>query len=147
MYDVEYRLDELATRLRESGYRLTPQRLGVVRALVENDEHPSAEHVHQRISARLPTTSLATVYNTIEALKEIGEVLEVRPAQGPIRFDVRRPNRHTHLICTECARVEDAHLAPEPEIEVGKFHVVGWQDLVVRLDLHGVCPGCQAAGR
>ncbi|MEJ7654497.1 MAG: transcriptional repressor [Chloroflexia bacterium] len=93
---MEYRLDELATRLRESGYRLTPQRLGVVRALVENDEHPSAEHVHQH-QARLPTTSLATVYNTI-ALKEIGEVLGSRRGRsastcgGPIgaRFDLHR---------------------------------------------------------
>ncbi|MDQ3856032.1 MAG: transcriptional repressor [Chloroflexota bacterium] len=144
MYDVDQRLQELGVRLRRSGYRLTPQRLEVVRALVE-DEHPSAEAVYQRISARLPTTSLATVYNTLDALRRLGEVLEIRPAQGPSRFDVRQPHRHPHLLCTQCGRVEDAHAVQEPAVDVAEPAAAGWRDLVVRLDLYGVCPACAGA--
>ncbi len=114
LYNTDNRLEELARLLRQSGYRLTPQRLEVVRALLEQEDHPSAETVYQRISPRLPTTSLATVYNTLDALKEIGQVLEITPGQGPSRYDVRRPHRHPHLLCTVCGRVEDAPVSDQP---------------------------------
>jgi Fur family peroxide stress response transcriptional regulator len=144
VYDVDSRLDELAGLLQESNYRLTPQRLAVVRALIEDDEHPSAETVYGRIRATLPTTSLATVYNTLEALREIGQVLEVRPGQGPVRYDVRQPHRHSHLLCTRCGRVEDAPLSGEPARP--EVQVQGWRELDVRLDFQGVCPECREAG-
>ncbi len=138
-------MDELARELRGSGYRLTPQRLAVLEALIEDEEHPSAETVYGRISEKLPTTSLATVYNTLDALREIGQVLEVRPGQGPVRYDVRQPHSHPHLLCTRCGRVEDAPasataqpLQPAPVVAAA-----GWQELDVRLDFQGVCPTCR----
>lgn len=142
MYDVQPRFEELTGLLRESGYRLTPQRLEVLRALIETEEHPSAETVYNRISQRLPTTSLATVYNTLEALKEIGQVLEVRPGQGPVRFDARRPHRHPHLLCTRCGRVEDAPLLEQPD-HAETVIAEGWQELDARLDFQGICPKCK----
>lgn len=146
MYDVDTRLRELAGTLRGSGYRLTPQRLAVVRAFIEQEDHPSAETVYGRIHALMPTTSLATVYNTLDALKEIGQVLEIRPGQGPSRWDVRRPHGHAHLLCTECGRVEDApHSAlPEPPSHVAAG---GWRGLDARLDFEGVCPACEEGQR
>ena len=141
MYDVRARLEELSGLLRGSGYRLTPQRLAVLEALIEYEEHPSAETVYGRISEKLPTTSLATVYNTLDALKELGQVLEVRPGQGPVRFDVRQPHQHPHLLCTSCGRVEDAHL-PEPP-HPAPVEAAGWRGLDVRLDFQGVCPACR----
>lgn len=140
MYDIDTRLDELAGLLRESGYRVTPQRLAVVRALLEDEGHPSAETVYGRIGETMPTTSLATVYNTLDALRGIEQVLEVRPGQGPARYDVRQPHGHPHLLCTRCGRVEDAPLpsgAPPAAIRVA-----GWGDLRARLDYEGLCPRC-----
>lgn len=142
LYDIDQRLNELAHLLRESGYRLTPQRLAVVRALIEDEEHPSAETVYSRISQQLPTTSLATVYNTVEALKKIGQVLEVRPGQGPIRYDVRQPHRHPHLLCIHCGRVEDAAVLEDP-VATTQVAAEGWKALDVRLDFQGICPTCK----
>ena len=122
---------------------MTPQRLGVVRALIEDESHPSSEAAYQHISRRLPTTSLATVYNTIEALKQIGQVLEIRPVQGPSRFDVRQPHHHPHLICTRCGRVEDAHAVEEPQLDATSLAGQGWERIDVRLDLYGLCPECK----
>lgn len=142
--DRDNRLQELLKLLRESGYRLTPQRLAVVRVLVEDEEHPSAETIYGRLSELLPTTSLATVYNTLDALRDIDQVLEVRPAQGPTRFDVRNPLGHPHLICTRCGRVEDAPV-PVEYAHTECVAAAGWEGLVVRLDFQGICPECQEA--
>lgn len=142
MYNTETRIDELARLLRDSGYRLTPQRLGVVRALVEAEDHPSAEAVYSRISEVLPTTSLATVYNTLEALREMGQVLEIHPAQGPVRFDIRRPARHAHLICRACGRVDDVP-GDSAESAERPVRVSGWSELDAQLDYYGLCPGCR----
>lgn len=144
MYDVQGRLDEVARELREAGYRLTPQRLAVLEALLQDEGHPSAETVYARIHDKLPTTSLATVYNTLDALRDIGQVLEVRPGQGPVRYDVRQPQGHPHLLCTRCGRVEDA----PPSVAAGPRPSAaavadGWQELDVRLDFQGVCPSCK----
>lgn len=142
MYDVSTRFSDLSHMLRDSGYRLTPQRLAVVRALIESEEHPSAETIYQRISEDMPTTSLATVYNTIDALKMIGQVLEVSPGSGPLRYDVRQPFRHPHLICKRCGRVEDADV-PAETLRRMSVHADDWIDVYPRLDFQGVCPGCQ----
>ncbi|MDQ3327728.1 MAG: transcriptional repressor, partial [Chloroflexota bacterium] len=86
----------------------------------------------------------ATVYNTLDALREIGQVLEVRPGQGPVRYDVRQPHSHPHLLCTRCGRVEDAPISEEPARP--EVQMRGWRALDVRLDFQGVCPSCREAG-
>ena len=42
---VASRVNKIVGRLRERGHRLTPQRYAVMLALVEGDEHPSAEQL------------------------------------------------------------------------------------------------------
>ncbi len=140
------RTSELVDLLRNAGMRVTPQRLEIVSALVHGS-HPSAEEIYEQVSTKLPTTSLATVYNTLEALKSLGQVLEVRPPQGGIRYDVLRPYGHSHLVCKRCGRVEDA---PQEIVENGEVSLkvpdIGWSDLEIRLDLEGICPYCREVG-
>jgi Fur family peroxide stress response transcriptional regulator len=85
------RLDELLQRLRKAGHRLTPQRVAIVRQLLERDDHPSVEQLHTAILAEFPTTSLATVYKTIHLLKQLGEVLELGFGELGSRYDGRHP--------------------------------------------------------
>ncbi len=70
MEDPQARLEELVEKLREREYRITPQRLVILRILSVSDGHPSAEHIFDRIKVEFPTTSLSTVYKTIARLKE-----------------------------------------------------------------------------
>ena len=71
---VATRYDHLLTRLRQDGFRLTPQRMAVLRVLSDDTGHPTVEQVYDRVRADYPTTSLATIYKTIDMLKGIGEV-------------------------------------------------------------------------
>jgi hypothetical protein len=56
--------------------RLTPQRMAIFDYLKGNKTHPSAEDIYRAVSRRFPTMALATVYNTLAALKRRGQLLE-----------------------------------------------------------------------
>ena len=65
--------------------------------LIPSDHHPTVGELHREVRRSFPRTSLATIYNTIELLKEAGQVLEIEFSGAPNRYDGRRPNPHPHL--------------------------------------------------
>ncbi len=135
------RLDDVLAKLKSAGYRITPQRLAIVKILIDSREHPSVEQIYRQVRKDFPTTSLATVYNTLERLKEMGEVLEL-PFSGGSRYDGRNPHPHPHLVCTVCGAVEDLDidLGPAAEEVAAKR---GYADVRHRLEFYGICPRCQ----
>ncbi len=135
----EERLTTVIHRLREQGHRFTPQRMAIVQAILESPDHPSAEEIYQQVSAVFPMLSLATVYKTLEVLRDIGEVMEF-PVEGRTRYDGNlRP--HVHLICERCHSVtdwsDDAISIPEEAIAAS-----GFRPRYYRLEVHGLCPRC-----
>ena len=135
------RLDQVTAHLKATGYRLTPQRLAILRALIANHQHPSVEQIYRRVREDFPTTSLATIYNTLECLKGLGEVLEL-PLNGGSRYDGRKPESHPHIVCTVCGRIEDL------DIDLGDTAQAaarerGYAEVRQRLEVHGICPACQ----
>jgi len=138
------RLDELIARLKEQDYRITPQRLAVLKILLDSSGHPSAEHIYDRIKAEFPTTSLATVYKTIATLKEMGQVLELGFADGSNRYDGNRPRPHTHLICLRCGEIADAEIADLEILPEQVARRAGFRLVSHRFDIYGLCPRCQS---
>ena len=137
------RAGELVAVLRRQGYRLTPQRLAVIQALTVYRSHPSAEDVHRRVVGAFPMTSLATVYKTIDVLKEIGEVLELELGEGYSRYDALRTAPHPHAICLDCRRVEDLDTPEVAERLLSAATATGYQPHELRLSVLGVCPRCR----
>lgn len=76
--------------LRQGGFRLTPQCLVVLSILADNRQHPSLEQIYQQLRRQFPTTSLATIYNTVTLLKEFGQVLELGFADWGSCYDSHR---------------------------------------------------------
>ncbi len=140
------RLETLLERLRARGLRLTPQRLAIVRALVNHPGHPSVEQLHQEILPDFPTTSLATVYKTVHLLKSQGEVLELAFGEQGSRFDGLRPRPHPHLICTRCGAIMDpAGDGPEAleALAAELAQRAGFSVSSHRFDIFGLCPACR----
>ena len=136
------REQELISHFRTDGRRLTPQRLAVFRILAASKDHPSVVQIYQRVKQQLPTTSLATVYDIVELLEEMGEVLPLSFADGANHYDGRRPYPHPHLVCLECETIVDldipaVHLLPQ-DVELR----TGYRILRHRLDFFGICPRC-----
>ncbi len=141
----ETRINTIVSRLRAAGYRITPQRMALIEILCQNGGHPSAGQLHEQLKQRFPTTSLATVYKTLNVLKEIGEVMEIGFAGTDARYDSAHPEPHPHLICVQCRRIEDIdlrHFEPrswtEQIAERSGYRILGY-----RIDIYGLCPQCQ----
>lgn len=123
------------------GFKLTPQRRAIVDYLQTAHHHPSAEEVLQAINRRFPTTSRATVYNTLNMLKDEGLVREVFE-DGVSRFD---PNLspHHHFVCRVCGAVEDIDWEAIPAI--GAVRLPGLQRVeTFAVTFRGLCSACQA---
>ena len=99
MTDPQNRLESMLTKLKEHKFRVTPQRIAVLKILALSDGHPSVEQLFEQVKRDFPTTSLATVYKTVTLLKQLNEVLELGFTEGSNRYDGNRPYSHPHLRC------------------------------------------------
>jgi Fur family peroxide stress response transcriptional regulator len=128
--------DDAMTR---SGIRLTPQRRYVYEALMERRDHPTALEVFLRAKEQMPSISLATVYNCLEALTESGLIRQVNCDRASSRYC---PNLvpHGHFFCKECGAVFDVPL--KPSLEETWEVPPGTQVSLAEITLRGLCPAC-----
>jgi len=132
----------LLERLRTRGWRVTPQRRAVAEVLAGEHVHLTADEVHERARARLPEVSLATVYNTLRELVEMGEVLELRIGDGPARYDPNVHARHHHLVCTGCGALLDIHPAGVEQLKLPRSQKHGYVIDDIDVTFRGRCPRC-----
>jgi Fur family transcriptional regulator, peroxide stress response regulator len=83
----------LSERLKACAVRPTPQREVVLKVILEKRDHPTADEIFARVKSRMPTISLATVYNCLETLVQCGLVRQVNLERAPTRYC---PNLHEH---------------------------------------------------
>jgi Fur family transcriptional regulator, peroxide stress response regulator len=141
--DSEARYCELLVRLKARHYRMTPQRLALLHVIATSEAHPSAAHLYEQVQAQFPDMSCATVYKTVNVLKEMGEVLELGFSDDDNRFDGRQPTPHPHLICTHCRKIVDLEAMPVAELTSEMARRTGFEILSHRLDFYGLCPDCR----
>ena len=145
------RLSEMQDALRHKGVAITRKRAKLLEVLLSSDRHPSAAEIHQGVRAFYPETSLATIYNTLDILKETGQVLEIEFSASANRYDGRIPDSHPHLICVKCEKVEDMDDdldSPAPSDPLDRVsQATGYHITRLRADYYGTCPACLAASR
>ncbi len=139
------RFSTMVQKLKACGQRMTPQRLTVLRILAESSEHLSAEQVYARVQPTYPMTSLATIYNTLTLLRDMGEVIEIDMGHDGCRYDGLHPFPHPHVICLQCNIITDAANLPALDDMASQVQQsTGFQIINHRLDFFGICPECQA---
>ena len=140
---LEERVTQMLSRLKSHDFRITPQRLAVLRILAASKGHPSVEQIYQEVKVEFPTTSLATVYKTISLLKELNEVLELGFPDGSNRYDGNKPFPHPHVICTKCKKITDPDIISLDDLSAEMSRQTGYRIFSHRLDFFGLCPDCQ----
>jgi Fe2+ or Zn2+ uptake regulation protein len=138
-------LDEaLAGRLRETGHRVTSQRLVLHRAVREARGHVTADEVLEAVRERLPGVALPTVYATLELFEDLGLVRRIRTGAGPAVFDPRLDGHH-HVVCRRCGAVRDLPPTVETASAVTDAERAGFAGARAEVVVSGVCAVCGRA--
>jgi len=125
---------------RENGFKLTPQRLAIMKCLEGNKNHPSADDIYQDVRKTFPTMSFATVYNNLEALRAKGRISSLSIDPERRRYDPDTSCHH-HLICLKCKKVVDVYAdfnVRVPDEQKTAFEVLG-----SHIEFYGTCSECK----
>jgi Fur family peroxide stress response transcriptional regulator len=99
-------IQEVVKRFRETGLKITPQRLSIFRLLQGNHSHPSAEDIYHEILKIHPSISFTTVYKTLQTLRDLGEIQELTINPERAHFDPVI-SEHAHTFCRSCKAIGD----------------------------------------
>jgi Fe2+ or Zn2+ uptake regulation protein len=133
--------NDLISQLREKGLKITPQRLAVIDALVENrHKHPGATLIYQVTRKKLKSISLSTVYATLKEFSEQGLIKALEFDRMENRYDGNL-SEHINLICKRCGAINDFDLPSsiEPKDIMRKS---GFVVTDTRMEYYGYCRDC-----
>lgn len=133
-------MEKYIEKYKNRGLKLTPQRLAILDYLNGNTKHPSAEDIYKVILKKFPTMSFATVYNTMEALKQMDSVFELTIDSGKKRFDLNTEPHH-HLICINCKLIVDIH--NEYKLTISDSDRADFEIVGSHVEFYGTCPKCR----
>lgn len=91
--------------LRESGHKMTPQRMMILTSLRHAAGHLSAAEIFDQVKAAYPYVDISTVYRTLSVLKDMRLISETHMGGGDATFEWVGVERHHHLICRKCNAV------------------------------------------
>ena len=99
-------MESIIKALKECGLKVTPQRIAVFAAVINLNNHPTAENVTEFIKVNHPNIATGTVYKTLETLVQCGIIKRVKTDSDVMRYDAII-EKHHHLYCSESDRIED----------------------------------------
>jgi len=117
----------------------------ILETLATIGRHVTAEELLRDVRTRDARIGAATVYRTLRVLQDSGIVAERHFEGGASRFELLGDDHHDHLICTVCGAIvefEDDVIEHEQK-RVASSH--GFELLMHRHELYGVCPKCLAS--
>ena len=132
------------TRLRERGYRLTPQRQLVLEA-VGVLGHGTPEEIAGSVQEGAPAVNISTVYRTLEVLEEIGLVQHTHLGHGAPTYSIADEHQHIHLKCRDCGTVLEASPAVFAGAVQDLHRDTGFVVDVSHFAVFGRCAACAAA--
>jgi Fur family peroxide stress response transcriptional regulator len=140
-YQNEAKLRAFRELSRQIGLKLTHQRLVIFNVLSSMLNHPSAEDVFEKVKKKIPTIAFDTVYRTLALFERHGLISKVNYLDSRTRYD-SVAERHCHLICTRCRKIEDFYWAEIDQLQIPK-ETKPWGSIKNKyVELRGLCRDC-----
>lgn len=135
------RLEQFERVCRGHGLPMTIQRRAVFEAVLEREDHPTADQVYDAIRSRAGGISRTTVYRILDMFVRLGLITKICHHGSAARFDPRI-RQHHHLVCMHCEKIID--------IEEERLDGIAWPDVgrsgfeIKNYHIHfrGVCADC-----
>ncbi|PWW03737.1 Fur family ferric uptake regulator [Hoeflea marina] len=96
---------DIARLCKEHGLRLTGARKIIMQVLLKSNDHPDAVELHRRVSKIDSRVAIATVYRTLNMLRDKGVLERHTFADGRARYETTDNEHHDHLINVETGDV------------------------------------------
>lgn len=128
--------------LHRSGLRVTPQRIAICDQLVKAKDHPTANDLYNKLKKTYPSLSLATVYNNLEMLVQVGMVNALGSVgDDKVHYDANiQP--HINLACVQCHRIIDFDSEQVKGLNMEVVEKSGYEIDGSRILYFGTCPDC-----
>jgi Fur family peroxide stress response transcriptional regulator len=136
------KLNEFIEILHKNGLKATPQRLEILNILTKSHAHPTVEEVYQNVKKKFPTISPATVYKTVQVLKEARKIQELPFYDEKTHID-GNVEPHINLICLKCKKITDLINPKVAEFVNHYSEKVDFKIEGQRIDFYGICKKCQ----
>ncbi len=132
-------------RLRDRGYRLTPQRELILEA-VNTLGHATPDEVLAEVRRHSSAVNASTIYRTLEVLEELGLVRHAHLSDRAPTYHSVTGHEHFHLVCRNCRRVVSVEpTVAEPLLDRLSADFAFQAD-VGHLTIFGRCTSCEANG-
>ena len=122
---------KVAAKLRQQGYKLTPQRRAVIRTIVSCRDHLTPADIYEKVHQGYPDIGLVTIYRTLEILARLGLICELHAGDSCRSYTISALGHHHHLICSKCGMVIDF-----PGFELGEVEQNLSRETGFRIDGH-----------
>jgi Fur family ferric uptake transcriptional regulator len=139
-----HNLQSLMNRVRQTGSRLTKQRVMILQALCELDGHACVEEVHRRVTLHRRDVDLSTVYRTLEMFRDLRILSQTDLGHGCAEFEIVTEEPHHHLVCQGCGQViqlDHSYLTP---LAQAIRHDLDFEPILDHLAIFGLCPACRS---
>ncbi|KGF71848.1 transcriptional regulator [Neosynechococcus sphagnicola sy1] len=137
---MQQQVGEIVQTLKARGLRVTPQRFSVYANLLSRTDHPTAEQILSDLNQDFPVSSQATIYSSLQALREVGLVREVLLDEGVSRYDANVAPHH-HFRCDGCGAIEDIPWNTFQGLDLGQLRL-GLQATTYEVAVQGLCDLC-----
>jgi len=135
--------ESYTSELHKKGYRMTPQRLAILRILQESGVHLSPLEICQRASEEMPGITEATIYRTLNFLTSQGLILAAHVGSGQLVYEFAGREHH-HLICRKCGNTHEIDHDFLSNLYEQFQTSTGFQIDSLHVTFFGLCPDCQA---
>lgn len=99
-------IENISNQLSGKGLKVTPQRISILEAIYDLDNHPTADNIIEYIRKSHPHIATGTVYKVLDTLVENRLIKKVKTDRDILRYDGIIENHH-HMYCSECDLIED----------------------------------------
>jgi Fur family ferric uptake transcriptional regulator len=129
--------------LRESGHKMTPQRMMILTSLRHAGQHLSAAAIFEQVKEAYPYVDISTVYRTLAVLKDMRLISETHMGGGDATFEWVGAERHHHLICRSCDAVTQIDHRYLDKLGKDIAIATGFRADIDHFAIFGLCVDCQ----
>ena len=134
---------DYANRIREQGYRLTPQRETILDAVCEGGGPTAFDEIYERVHSKAPAIDPSTIYRALNFFVDMQLVVAAEVGEHKV-YEIAAEMPYYRLICRQCGRFIrlDKDVAQRAFVEIQYHH--GFTVDEDHLVLHGLCQDCHA---